>query len=191
MKTQGQFTLFDTLDELAKFLEKPVQRKITRTLVHHTLIPGYANFTGTNHFTLLKGMKAAHLARGFSDIGQNLTIFPDGKVAVCRSFENDPACTKGANSRSVCIENVGNFDKGEDVMTPAQRNAIIQVNALLCSRFKIPVDTENILYHHWFNLTTGVRNDGRGNNKSCPGTSFFGGNKVSDCKATRSRSSPS
>ncbi|HEV7588651.1 MAG TPA: N-acetylmuramoyl-L-alanine amidase [Longimicrobium sp.] len=183
MKTKGQFTLFETVAEFAHFLETPFGRKVTRIQNHHTLIPSYGNFTGSNHFPLLEGIKAAHLERGFSDIGENLTTFPDGTVAVCRPFEVDPACAKGANTASVCIENVGNFDKGRDPMTAAQRACIVQVNALLCLRFKLAVNTDGILYHHWFDLKTGKRTDGTGTTKTCPGTNFFGGNTVADCKA--------
>jgi hypothetical protein len=183
MKTQGQFILFETPTEFAQFLEKPVQRKVSKVQNHHTLIPSYADFNGSNHFQLLEGIKAAHLKRGFTDIGENLTTFPDGSVAVCRSFEKDPACAKGTNTGSICIENLGNFDKGRDVMTAAQRECIVRVNAMLCHRFKLPVSTDSILYHHWFDLKTGARTNGTGTTKSCPGTNFFGGNTVGDCKA--------
>jgi len=183
MKTKGIFTLFNTLDELATFLKKPVGRTITHVLEHHTAVPGYKEFNGSNHFALLEGMQKFHTSAGFGGIAQNLTIFPDGTVAICRPLDQRPACTKGANTGGVCIENLGNFDKSADAMTTAQRNAIIGTTALLCQRFKIAVDTDHILYHHWFNLTTGLRNNGTGGNKSCPGTNFFGGNKVPNCKA--------
>jgi hypothetical protein len=184
MKTKGQFTLFETLAEFAKFLEKPIGRTVTHVQNHHTLIPSYDDFDGSNHFKLLDGIKAAHLERGFKDIGENLTTFPDGTVAVCRPFEEDPACAKGANTGSICIENVGNFDKGRDRMKAAHRDCIVEVNALLCRRFKLKVSTDTILYHHWFDLVTGKRTGGSGNTKSCPGTNFFGGNGVGDCKAS-------
>lgn len=184
MKTKGQFTLFETTDEFAAFLKKTVNRDIKHVLEHHTAEPSYADFSGKNHFALLEGMKAFHTKAGFGGIAQNLTTFPDGTVAVCRPLDERPACTKGANTGGVCIENVGNFDKNADPMTDAQRQAIVQVTALLCRRFKIPVDTDHILYHHWFHLKTGVRNDGTGGNKSCPGSNFFGGNKVAHCKAS-------
>ncbi len=67
-------------------------------------------------------------------------------------------------------------------MTPEQRRCIIAVNALLCQEFRLPVNTSTIVYHHWYDRDTGKRNDGAGNNKSCPGSNFFGGNKVKDCE---------
>lgn len=183
MKTHGQFTLYENLGEFAKFLETPFHRKVVRIQNHHTLIPSYADFNGSNHFKLLDGIKSAHLARGFNDIGENLTTFPDGTVALCRPFDVDPACAKGANTGSICIENLGNFDLGKDHMTAAQREGIVRVNALLCRKFKLDVNTESIVYHHWFDLKTGVRTDGTGITKTCPGTNFFGGNTILACKA--------
>jgi len=103
-------------------------------------------------------------------------------VAVCRSFEEDPACARGANTGAVCIENLGNFDKGQDRMKAAHRDCIVEVNALLCRRFDLKVNTDTILYHHWFDLITGKRTGGTGTTKSCPGTAFFGGNGVGDCR---------
>jgi hypothetical protein len=39
-----------------------------------------------------------------------------------------------------------------------------------------------VLYHHWFDLDSGLRLDwgsgGAGKTKTCPGTNFFGGNTV-------------
>lgn len=67
-------------------------------------------------------------------------------------------------------------------MTEAQAKSIIEVTALLCAKFNIPVSADYIVYHHWFDLSTGARNNGTKNNKSCPSTNFFGGNKVSDCE---------
>jgi uncharacterized protein YraI len=97
-------------------------------------------------------------------------------------MESSPACIYGNNANSICFEHVGNFDLNKDEMTDAQRKSIITVTAMVCKRFNIPINTVGIVYHHWFILSSGVRNDGRGGNKSCPGTGFFGGNKVPDCE---------
>ena len=179
MKTQGQFTLFETLDEFAQFIQKPVDRKITSVQNHHTAEPSYNDFNGSNHFPLLTGMRNFHVKeRGFNDIAQNLTTFPDGTIAVCRPMAKDPAGIKGANKGAICIEHVGNFDRGQDAMTAAQREAIIRMNALLSRRFKLQLDTNAFVYHHWFDLNTGKRTNGTGSTKTCPGTNFFGGNTV-------------
>ena len=160
--------------------------RIARTILiiqhHHTYIPSYVHFKGNNHFELQKSMKNTHInANGWADIGQHLTIFPDGSIVTGRSFEKSPACINGNNANAFCIENIGNFDKGADLMTTEQKNAIISITAILCRKFSLAADTNRIVYHHWFNLSTGVRNNGSRNNKSCPGTNFFSGNKVEDC----------
>ncbi len=170
--------------EFDKWLQK---LKVARTVLylqqHHTYIPSYEHFNGSNHFKVQLGMKDHHVnENGWSDIGQHFSIFPDGTVLTGRSLERTPACIYGKNSHSICIENVGNFDKNGDDMTTEQRQAIFDISASICRRFSIPVNTERIVYHHWFNLSTGERNNGSGGNKSCPGTNFFGGNKVEDCK---------
>ncbi len=122
------------------------------------------------------------VVNGWQDIGQHFSIFPDGMIVTGRDLETSPACIFGFNSNAICIENVGNFDHGGDTMRPEQRAAIIRVTAALCKRFRIPVNANRIVYHHWFDLGTGERTNGSGSTKSCPGTNFFGGNKVSDAE---------
>lgn len=181
---QGKFVLFDLTDFAAFLKTLTVNRAIIRIQNHHTFDPSYKDFNGSNHFERLRAMEDFHVhVRHFSEIAQNLTTFPDGTVAVCRSFETMPAGIKGANAGALCIENLGDFDTGHDVMTVAQKDAIPKVNALLCQKFNLTPDTNSILYHHWFDLDTGQRTDGAGNTKTCPGTDFFGGNNVSDSEA--------
>lgn len=183
METKYGFTKMN-LTEFGKYISA---LKIGRTILvlqqHHTYSPNYALFNGSNHFDLQQGMKNYHIHNnGWADIAQHFTIFPDGSVLTGRSLELSPACIFGQNQQAVCIENLGNFDKGKDDMTAGQKDTIIGVTALLCKKLSIPVNTDKIVYHHWFRLDTGVRNDGAGGNKSCPGTNFFGGNTVADCK---------
>lgn len=158
-----------------------IGRTVLKVQQHHTYIPSYIHFTGTNHFERQLAMKNYHVNQnGWSHIGQHLTIFPDGTVMTGRSLELSPACISNQNAHSICIENFGNFDLNGDVMTTLQREAIIAVTAALCKKFNLPVNSNTIVYHHWFRLDNGFRNNGAGGNKSCPGTNFFGGNKVVD-----------
>lgn len=185
METKFGFTAF-TPDEFEDWLPTvTVARTILRVQEHHTWKPNYSSFTGSNHFALQRGMKISHVTeRGWSDIGQHLSIFPDGMVLTGRPFNKSPAAIYGANTGSVAIENVGDFDEGQDVMTAAQRDSILRVTAALMRRFSmVPRDDLGLVYHHWFDLGTGERTDGSGSTKSCPGTNFFGGNGVAEMEA--------
>lgn len=194
MKKNDHFLLFDDLTEFKSWLEdQKVTRKITILQVHHTWMPNYKSFNGKNHFELLNSMRNSHKQRGFDDIAQQITTFPDGKIAYSlgRPFDKAPAGIKGANLTGICIENVGNFDAGGDIMTDIHRTTIIGLYAVLAKKFNIPIDTDHIVYHHWYDLNTGKRipdsiiNKYAGQSavpgyytKTCPGTAFFGGNSV-------------
>lgn len=178
---KNQFILMDNA-EFAKWLEsQTIKRSIKRIQNHHTWKPRYSGFKDDNHFSLLEGMKRSHLKRDFSDIAQNITTFPDGTIAVCRPLTKIPAGIKGANTGGICIEHVGNFDIGGDEMTTMHKDIIVYLNALLCAKFNLSPDANSIVYHHWW-TAAGKRTNGINVAKSCPGTNFFGGNKVEDAE---------
>lgn len=180
----GRFLLFD-IDEFDNWLSSiSISRQIKLIQNHHTWNPSYADFHGNNHFNLLNGMEAAHIERGFTEIAQNITIFPDGKLAVCRSLEKIPAGIKGANTSGICIENIGNFDNGHDIMSDMHKTSIIKAVAFLCKKFHLRPSSGSIIYHHWYDLDTGKRTNGSGSTKTCPGTGFFGGNSVNDAETS-------
>lgn len=179
MQKKGKFLLFSPAEFDQWLLDIRCCRSIRVIQNHHTYQPGYVQFTGSNHFALLEGMEHFHMAeRGFAEIAQNLTSFPDGTVAVCRSLDKVPAGIKGANQEGICLENLGNFDAGGDAMTPTHREAIVRINALLCREFNLIPSSDSIVYHHWYDLNSGQRTDGAGTTKSCPGSAFFGGNTL-------------
>lgn len=176
--------LFNNISDFSNWLkdQKP-NRSITRIQQHHTLIPSYADFDGYNHISLQEGMANYHVEkRGFSSIAQHFTTFNDGTIVTGRDLGKSPAGIKGANSGSICIEHLGNFDMGKDIMTQLHKDIIIAINAELCNRFGIEVNSDTILYHSWFDLKKGKRTNGSGTTKTCPGTSFFGGNRVEDAE---------
>lgn len=185
METQYGFTKLSIAEFEAWIASISISRTVTRIQEHHTWSPNYSHFTGGNHFSLQKGMRDYHVnTNGWQDIGQHFSIFPDGAIVTGRPLNTSPACIYGANSQAVCIENVGDFDAGRDAMNPAQANAIVRATAALARRFNLlPVTSTNIVYHHWFDLSTGQRTNGTGITKSCPGTAFFGGNTVAACEA--------
>lgn len=130
-------------------------------------------------------MKNHHVNNnGWSDIGQHFTIFPDGIIMTGRALNSSPACIFGGNSGAICIENVGDFDSGQDSMNSAQRESIVGATAALLTRFNLgDPDTNNIHYHHWW-TSEGVLKYGADPVKSCPGSAFIGGNSVSAFQST-------
>jgi|ERR1043165_6938675 hypothetical protein len=190
-ESQGIFTLYSG-DEFLNYLEHTSFGRSVRLIQnHHTYSPSYKSFKNTTEsaFALLNGMRNFHMhTNGWSNIGQNITTFPDGTIALCRPINDIPSCIKGANTYGIGIEHLGNFgtekDKPEniDVMTPAHKDAIVFLNAALCKKFSLTPNTESIVYHHWYDLNTGKRTNGTGVTKTCPGTTFFGGNTVQDAE---------
>lgn len=178
MKQQGKFTLLDRNEFLVWLNKFKCIRAIKVIQEHHTYIPNYSHFKGSNHFAMLEGMDNSHKGRGFDEIAQNFTIFPDGTIALCRSINKVPAGIKGVNGNGICIEIVGNFDKDGDIMSKEQAETVTFVTAVLCKKFKLIPSTNTVVYHHWFDLNKGFRTNGSGTTKSCPGTRFFGGNTV-------------
>ena len=177
MKTQSGFTLMTAAEFESWIASQRVTRGIRLVQLHHTWSPAYAQFNGSNHFTLQSNMKSYHLSIGYADIAQNLTIFPDGQVMTGRSLNTAPAGCVGANINGICIENVGNFDVGGDTMTDAQKNAIVRVTAALLKKFGLSPES-GVTYHAWWTeggMSLGTYIAGR-SCKTCPGTAFFGGN---------------
>lgn len=182
-KQEDNFILMD-IQEFSKWIQdEKIDRKINLIQNHHTMLPSYEHFNGSNHFQRLKAMRNYHVNHnGWSDIAQNFTTFPDGTIAVCRTLNKVPAGIKGANSRGICIEHFGNFDIDKDLMTEVHRSLIVKLNALLCEKFNLIPSEDTIVYHHWYDLKSGKRTNGAGTTKTCPGTNFFSGNKVEDAK---------
>ncbi|WP_258000327.1 LysM peptidoglycan-binding domain-containing protein [Bacillus sp. Marseille-P3661] len=188
MTMQGKHILM-TRDEFKNWLQHhKFSRKITLIQHHHTWAPSYKHFNGYNHFSMLKGMENYHIReKGWKTIAQNITTFPDGKIAVSRPFNVTPEGSIGwkANSVGLTIENVGNFDRGHDVMTAEQKETIVYITALLSMKFGLTPSIDSITYHHWWSLKTGERVLDKGpeyNVKTCPGTNFFGGNTTTSAK---------
>ncbi|WP_096200430.1 LysM peptidoglycan-binding domain-containing protein [Bacillus sp. FJAT-45350] len=188
MTMQGQHILM-TREEFKDWLfHNEFNRPITKIQQHHTWVPSYKHFDGSNHFRMLSGMENHHINKmGWSNIAQNITTFPDGKIAVSRPFNVAPEGSIGAtaNTGALSIEHVGNFDIGNDVMTEQQKETIVYINALLCIKFGLSPSIDSITYHHWWDLKTGEKVLDNGpdyNVKTCPGTGFFGGNSTSSAK---------
>ncbi|MDZ5470566.1 LysM peptidoglycan-binding domain-containing protein [Bacillus sp. 31A1R] len=188
LNMQGQYVLM-TREEFKDWLfHHKFNRDIRLIQQHHTWQPAYNDFKGTNYFTMLKGMENFHVQEmKWKNIAQNLTTFPDGKIAVSRPFNMEPEGSIGpkANAGAIMIENIGNFDIGHDVMTKEQKETIVYMTALLSLKFGLTPSIDTITYHHWWDLNTKERvlDNSKGYSvKTCPGTGFFGGNSTTAAK---------
>lgn len=179
MTLNDRFILFDNAQEFRDWLfQQEVNRDIRKVQQHHTGVPNYETwYKNPDHFTVQRGMWDYHVnKKGWSDIAQHASTFPDGRIMLGRSLDRMPAGILGANAGAFCFEHVGNFN--EEDMTAAQRQTIIEATAAVCERFGIEPSADTIPYHHWYDRVTGKRNWGEGGTiKSCPGRDFFGGNK--------------
>lgn len=178
MTSKYGFYLID-VDEFYDWMKKQnITRTINKIQLHHTYSPSYSGFNGSNHFERQQSMKEFHVNdRGFADIAQHFTIFPDGKIMSGRNLNSSPAGIVGANTGAICIENFGNFDKNGDKMTKEQHDSIIKVCAVLCEVLKLNPSTA-IIYHAWYSASGSNLGDyiPSKSAKTCPGTNFFGGN---------------
>ena len=189
MKTQNGFTLMNK-NEIASYLAKQkVTRKITRLQVHHMDLPNYSTWEKTDkkvfsepHFGRTQslndyGKKTWNYSDGHGKyIAQHFNVFPDGKITTGRHLNSKPIGIRGWNDEAICIEIYGDFDKGKDVMTTAQKKAVIYLYGELCKRFDIPVNTSHIRPHCWFTAggTYLGKYDPNRSAKTCPGTNFMG-----------------
>lgn len=163
MKQDGKFILMKR-DEFKAYIEGlKGSKKFTNIQQHHTASPCYKDVKN-NHIALMKSMENYHIGTlKMSEIAQHFSTFPDGTICVGRPLTKDGGgFLSPLNKDSITIENVGNFDS--DVMTEEQKQSIVLLNALLCKKFAIVPSTATLIYHCWVQ------------NKSCPGTKFFGGN---------------
>lgn len=185
--SSAQFHIYIPGDFKQYLLNTNFSRAIKFIQNHHTFRPDYSSLTPTRgEMFWLESMRNSHInERNWRDIGQNITTFPSGNIALCRPIDQTPAGIFGANIGAICIENFGFFDNGKDAMTDLHKQTIIILNAILCIKFNLQPVKSQVVYHHWFD-TTGKRfpedkvNQNRvgTEQKTCPGTAFFGGNTI-------------
>ncbi|MET3209875.1 UNVERIFIED_CONTAM: hypothetical protein ABIC26_002823 [Paenibacillus sp. PvR008] len=189
MIQQGNFLLMER-DEFREWLKKQVvTRPIQFLQVHHTASPNYSTRKMVNGvaqqdaFKCLEGMRNYHLSEGWAATGQNITTLENGQIAISldRPLNRIPAGIRGFNNKCICIENVGNFDSGGDIITDEQKKTIIHLYACLAEKFNLPIDIDHIVFHAWFTRTGERLNDfiPDKSSKTCPGTAFWGdGNTI-------------
>lgn len=149
-----------TTDQLINYCKSfKWTRKITQLHVHHTWEPSHADYNGNNGLQLQQNMKAYHISLGWSDIGQHLTLLPDGRWVTGRDFNLKPASITDWNTGAFAIEMVGNFDTGNDKFEGIQAQEMFKFCAFFVV-FKLLNIDKDVKFHR-DNPTAG---------KTCPGT---------------------
>lgn len=158
---------FLSVEELIKELDKYTFKQLH---IHHTWKPEHKDFKGNNHIVMQQSMKNYHTkSNGWSDIGQHLTLFPDGKWLTGRPFNITPASIKNWNTGALAVEMIGNFDIGHDTLKGEQLNQIL----LLIRYFIDKYSEQSIKFHR----------EGPGVTKTCPGTSLDKSKLIQEAKA--------
>ena len=189
MRTRYGFIEFENANEFKNWLAgQKVTRTVTRLQVHHTGMPDYSCFYKSNGKTedlLIRqnNIKSFHKnTNGWSDIAQHFLVGPNGHIVTGRNLNSTPIGISGWNSKAICVEIYGNFDKGHDIMKQTQKDAVIMLYGELCKKFKLTPSTTTIRPHAWFTSSGTYLGDyyPSKSRKSCPGSAFmgFGNSKV-------------
>lgn len=134
-------------------------RIIAEVHMHHTWEPNHATWAGARSVI---AMRDYHMkVNGWSDIGQHITIAPDGGIWLGRDWNRAPASSSGHNGTSVrgpfMFETVGNFDIGHETLEDEQRASVLGVIGAVQRRFGLP--PESLRFHRQL-----------GSPKTCPGS---------------------
>ena len=189
--TEGEYVMSESrygftkmnVNEFKSWIQKQGNYNYNGIQIHHTYSPSYANFykangTHEDELTRQRNMQSYHVnTNGWDDIAQHFTIFPNGAIVTGRSLSNTTAIgIRGWNYNKICIEIYGNFDKGGDVMTNEQKQAVIAVYGELCKKFNITPSVSTLRCHAWFTSGGTYLGDYSSSRsaKTCPGTNFMG-----------------
>ena len=166
---------FLSIDGLIKELDKYTFKQLH---IHHTWKPTHSNFKGNNHVAMQQSMKDYHTkSLGWGNIGQHLTLFPDGKWLTGRPFNSTPASIKGWNTGALAVEMIGNFDTpgtgshndlGYDKLEGVQRKEILKLIKYFIDKY----GEGSIKFHR----------EGPGAGKTCPGTSLNKATMIKEAK---------
>lgn len=138
--------------------ELVVTRPINHVQTHHTAVPRIQDYKGED---TIWAMWNYHVnTRGFRDIAQHFTVAPNGTIWDGRALDVVPACIAGHNFGGICIEVIGNFNNGMDVLDGSQLYSVTKMNALLLDRFQLPLDNRTVVFHREKTAT------------DCPGSSI-------------------
>lgn len=147
---------FEIQDIVATY---PFSRRITEVHLHHTWRPRQADYQG---LATIESMWRYHTETNkWSDIGQHVTVAPNGAIWLCRNFNWAPASARGFNGNASAgpfmIEMIGDFDLDQESLSCEQLKATLAVIKSVQHRFQL--DPHALRFHNEMS------------EKSCPGSS--------------------
>jgi hypothetical protein len=119
-----------TFDELTRILDAyPLTRQITDVDMHHTWKPRKTDFQGEK---TIYGIWNYHVnTNGWSDIGEHLTVDPDGYIWGGLDLNEPPASSHGFNGNEqagpLMFETIGDFDKGQEKLEGKQLEEVVKL----------------------------------------------------------------
>jgi hypothetical protein len=128
--------------QLVALLSCPRARRIDSVHVHHTWRPACADWRGE---ATLAAMRRYHVdVLRWIDLGQHLTIGPDGSLWTGRSLELPPASAAGYNGTAhqgpLMVALAGDFDRGRDTFVAPQADATYAALAAILAACQLPLD---------------------------------------------------
>ncbi|MEK2457706.1 peptidoglycan recognition family protein [Tetragenococcus halophilus] len=175
--------VFNNGSDFVKWLDKNfgkyIEDHISELHVHHTWKPNHSNKQPL--LQLHENMRNYHVGtRGWSDIGQHLSIGKNGDVALGRDIKIMPASAFGYNGATnwhpFMFEMIGDFDKGQDKLDGDQLDTVMAISQYFNKKNK------KIRFHRELD-----------NKKSCPGTGIskeWFMSQVTGKKVTQKESAP-
>lgn len=159
-----EFRIVST-EELFNIIKKELTTHKKYLDVHHTWKPSHKSFKGSNYQSVMYGMWNYHVnTKGWSDIAQHLTLFPDGKWGIGRDFNRNPVSIKEMNQYNFMIEMIGNFDK----------EGTGSYNSLGYDKFEGKQKEEMLKFCNWFlkEYNVDIRFHNEYSSKTCPGNTI-------------------
>ncbi len=153
-----KFQSYTVESYLAYLKSMRITREIKDIHLHHTWKPTKKSYQlANNKEQVIYGMWRYHTeVLGWHDIGQHVTVSPDGLIWDGRDVNRMPASITGHNQRAFAVEMIGNFDKGQEILEGVQYEAAVKLISGLFTLFK----TKNLVFHRDHS------------SKTCPGASL-------------------
>lgn len=125
--------------QLAALVSRPPARRISGVHLHHSWRPAHVDWRGQE---TIEAIRRFHIdVLGWDDIGQHLSIGPDGTLWTGRDRDAPPASASGHNGSMqegpLMIVLIGDFDLGRDSFDGAQAQSTYAAMAAILTAYQL------------------------------------------------------